>query len=340
MQRVAEMVLVDKTEYPDYATSSPDCAALGYDGSEPSSQAAKDLADMGYYALSCRGHATRIYDIVQPYTGMEDFLTWVILIGVCLYFITSSDSGSYVDDMLSAGGHTNPPAIQKVYWAWMEGLTAIALVYSGGQDSLTALRAVSIVAGLPYTFAVCCMCTALYRAVKIEAGDADICNAPAWSTHVFDLLSGFDEADDKGERIRSLAMGFIWPQRSIYRATMGMDDNRTWSVGISTVMVALYYTGFGLIVGGYSISTSSDNVESYRGVLIASLGWVFYMFFAVYVAGLRSSIRIKLGIYGGSMEDLWTTMTMPGFVLSQFESEVKFIAEDKTEYIAHDDNGL
>jgi choline-glycine betaine transporter len=45
---------------------------------------------------------------------------------------------------------------------------ATALLKVGGDDAIGALRAVSICSGLPYTVALCCLCTSLWRALKID----------------------------------------------------------------------------------------------------------------------------------------------------------------------------
>ena len=39
----------------------------GYTGGQPTSAAAIALADEGYYALACRAHGDRIFDILEPY---------------------------------------------------------------------------------------------------------------------------------------------------------------------------------------------------------------------------------------------------------------------------------
>ena len=105
---------------------------------------------------------TDSFDIYEPYYGFVKVLQYLVLIGVFFYFITSSDSGSYVDDLISANGHANPPPLQKIYWCWTEGLTAIALINAGGGNAIAALRSVAIVAGLPYTFAICFLSTSIY----------------------------------------------------------------------------------------------------------------------------------------------------------------------------------
>ena len=100
----------------------------------------------------CRNNPDLIYDIMEPYgKDVARMMHVLTLAAVSLYFITSSDSGSYVDDILSSNGFGNPPITQKVYWAVTEGACATALVVAGGATSLSALQAVSICAGFPYT---------------------------------------------------------------------------------------------------------------------------------------------------------------------------------------------
>ena len=75
-----------------------------------------------------------------------------------LYFVTSSDSGSLVVDCVTSNGNPSPPVLQRIFWQATQATVAMALLFVGGQDSLTALRAVSIVAGVPYTVVLCFMC--------------------------------------------------------------------------------------------------------------------------------------------------------------------------------------
>merc|ERR1712137_449139 len=100
-----------------------------------------------------------LFDQVSSYgpRGFSDLLSIITLICLTLYFVTSSDSGSLVVDILSANGHPDPPVFQRIFWSFTEGATAIALLYSGinspnPQATLRALQAASIICGLPYTF--------------------------------------------------------------------------------------------------------------------------------------------------------------------------------------------
>jgi choline/glycine/proline betaine transport protein len=63
------------------------------------------------------------------------------------FFVTSSDSGSLVIDIITAGGHPDPPTIQRIFWAVLEGVVAAILLVTGG---LTALQTATISVGLPF----------------------------------------------------------------------------------------------------------------------------------------------------------------------------------------------
>lgn len=89
---------------------------------------------------------------------------------IVTFFVTSSDSGSYVVDMLASGGDPNPPVWSRVFWALAEGAVAIALLVAGGQgtDSLTTLQTVAILIALPFSFVMLAMCVATLKAFAAE----------------------------------------------------------------------------------------------------------------------------------------------------------------------------
>ncbi len=85
---------------------------------------------------------------------------------VITFFVTSSDSGSLVVDMLTSGGREDSPTWQRVFWAVVEGLVAIALLIAGG---LGALQTASIASALPFTVVMIVMCWGLMRALRVDA---------------------------------------------------------------------------------------------------------------------------------------------------------------------------
>ncbi len=81
-----------------------------------------------------------------PLPQITSFVSIVLLI---TFFVTTSDSGSLVVDMLTAGGKLHAPAAQRVFWCTAEGLVAIALLLGGG---LRSLQAATLISGLPFAF--------------------------------------------------------------------------------------------------------------------------------------------------------------------------------------------
>jgi choline/glycine/proline betaine transport protein len=82
---------------------------------------------------------------------------------IVTYFVTSSDSGSLVIDIIAAGGATQTARGTRIFWAISEGMVAAALLLAGG---LAALQTASIVAGLPFAVIMVFVCFGLGRALR------------------------------------------------------------------------------------------------------------------------------------------------------------------------------
>lgn len=91
---------------------------------------------------------------------------WLGLLLVVIFFITSSDSGSLVDDMVTSGGHPNPPVLQRAFWGISEGAAAATLLLAGG---LSALRTAAISSGLPQSLLVIGATIGLVKALRVDA---------------------------------------------------------------------------------------------------------------------------------------------------------------------------
>ncbi len=100
-----------------------------------------------------------------PLATVSSFLGIVL---VLVFFITSSDSGSLVIDSITAGGKLDAPVPQRIFWASLEGLIAGALLYGGGKEALKALQAGAITTGLPFTLVLLAMCVSLYKGLNHE----------------------------------------------------------------------------------------------------------------------------------------------------------------------------
>lgn len=91
-------------------------------------------------------------------------------------FVTSSDSGSYVVDMLASGGNPEPPRWSRAFWAALEGAIAAVLLYVGLQaqevdasiNPLGALQTMAILLALPFSIVMVLMCVSTAKALLAE----------------------------------------------------------------------------------------------------------------------------------------------------------------------------
>ena len=155
------------------------------------------LMNRTHVRLSCHVTEQMWFDVMRSYPGLGPFLSIFSLFAIVLYFVTSSDSGSLVIDCLSSNGDPDPPRIQRVFWAFMEGATATALLAAGGPEGLGALQTAGVVSGLPYTIVICLLCVSTWRGVKVAYGDLDP-HGPSFECGLFDCL--FTDPFKRSER--------------------------------------------------------------------------------------------------------------------------------------------
>ncbi len=103
----------------------------------------------------------KLFEMLKPLplTGITSLLGIILVI---VFFVTSSDSGSLVIDTITAGGKTDAPVSQRVFWCTFEGLVAATLLLVGGAQSLTALQAMAVSTGFPFAIVLLGMCASLF----------------------------------------------------------------------------------------------------------------------------------------------------------------------------------
>ncbi len=97
---------------------------------------------------------------------LATFTSILGIILVLVFFVTSSDSGSLVIDTITAGGKTDAPVAQRIFWCSFEGIVAAALLLVGGSQALTALQAMAVSTGFPFTIVLLAMCVSLYMGLR------------------------------------------------------------------------------------------------------------------------------------------------------------------------------
>merc|ERR1712050_381146 len=220
--------------------------------------------------------------------------------------------------------------VQRVFWAITEGAVAIALLQAGGPQSLKALQAVSIIAGLPFTVILMFMCTALWRALKIDQGDmAPKDSRTDWSLPlyggIFDMLEVPLSMGRSGmprvTAIQDFCIGLVAPPLLLWRAMRGLAAKQGQSKAASSttqdvmmvVICTLLYLAFWL----FHILTWADVNHGMNG-----LGWAALVFFAGVVGVVRNSVRTVYHIEGSGIEDFFASLFIWPQVLAQLAEQV------------------
>lgn len=126
--------------------------------------AISQLVNDGYMAAVNAGLPLQLFAVldVLPIAQVTSFIAIILVI---IFFVTSSDSGSLVIDTIAAGGKVNAPTPQRVFWCTFEGLVAIALILGGG---LVALQAMAVSTGFPFTIVLLASCVSLIMGLRTE----------------------------------------------------------------------------------------------------------------------------------------------------------------------------
>src|SRR5699024_4850553 len=93
-------------------------------------------------------------------------LSAVAIMVVVFFFVTSSDSGSLVIDMMACGGRVDTPKATRIFWAVLEGVAAAVLLVVGGDAALTALQTLAVSTAAPFSVILVLACVAMYRAFR------------------------------------------------------------------------------------------------------------------------------------------------------------------------------
>jgi len=203
------------------------------------------------------------------------------IIGLSGYFVTSSDSGSFVIDMITSGGMSDPPKAQRVFWALSEGAVTTALLVGGGRDALINIQTVSIASALPFVVLLCIMVYALKAAFDMD-----------------DELMAMKEKKDGIEMVSSVSpvAGAGSPEPQKVEKDEPAEKTQKWNIGffdnvcskdsMMKILQAFFcpctlQSRHGTFVGLYAIPPRMDSPTLCADILLASA--VFVLPLTIYV---------------------------------------------------------
>lgn len=254
-----------------------------------------------------------MFDQLSTYgnKAFSDALCCIALVALVFYFVTSSDSGSFVVDIISGNGVLDPPVFQRIFWSVTEGATACALLAAGrnlpnASGSLKALQAASMVTGLPYTFVLCWCCQSLLLLVWEESGELAI-DRKAFNTFIFNF-----------RKPMNLLVAFVLPSHGLGMCVQTAGDwplsgfangGKFWGIALQILyLVALWNLAAGILVDRHYVAW----------------GLSTYLGFGLFVGVLRTSIRGKYDIKHGDMiTDIICGIVVPWFTIAQMVDQIQ-----------------
>lgn len=100
-----------------------------------------------------------------PWAGVTSVLVMVL---VAIFFVSGADAASIVMGSLSEHGSLEPSKYTVIFWGVATGAAAAIMLTLGGEDSLTGLQQVTIVASLPFVLIMIGMAVALVKDLKSD----------------------------------------------------------------------------------------------------------------------------------------------------------------------------
>lgn len=102
---------------------------------------------------------------------LSNIFTYIALLMIVVFFVTSADSGALVMDMLCAYGEGSKGLAYRIFWSVGAGVVAIALLLAGG---LSALQTMAIISALPFVTILMISIYGLFKALNIDAQKQEV----------------------------------------------------------------------------------------------------------------------------------------------------------------------
>lgn len=111
---------------------------------------------------------------IIPAEWIRGTISFIAVMMVAVFFVTSADSGALVMDMLASKKDVAvTPLWQRIFWSSITGLIAIVLLLNGG---LGSLQAVSTMSAFPFSIVILISVYGLFKALRMDFGKIDIRN--------------------------------------------------------------------------------------------------------------------------------------------------------------------
>lgn len=122
------------------------------------------MVNEGVQAIADAALPIKLFTMLEQ-LPLQSITSFIGIVLVIVFFVTSSDSGSLVIDTITAGGKVDAPVPQRIFWCTFEGLVAIALLLGGG---LGSLQAMAVSTGFPFAIILLLACYSIIQGLRSE----------------------------------------------------------------------------------------------------------------------------------------------------------------------------
>jgi choline-glycine betaine transporter len=261
------------------------------------------------------------FDLMNQYYGLGPLLWGFTILTIVLFFVTSSDSGSMVVDLIANNGR-EAHVIQRIFWSFTEGGLAMSLLIAGGELALKALRSAAIIAGVPFTVFVCYISLALWRTLAYGEGKSVV---RYWAMPLYGGI--FDVGEwvfslggsplPNLEHTRGFLLALVCPPVVLYRAliTWPVKEGRQKRAIVMVSATTFSFVGFVLC------HVLAPTVVGLGGLM--GLAWFCYCCFALAVMAVRYELRSLYSIEGSPVEDALVALFFYPQVIWQMAVQVR-----------------
>ena len=95
-------------------------------------------------------------------------MTVLVMVLVAIFFVSGADAASIVMGTLSESGTIEPRRWTVIFWGLATGAVAAIMLAIGGEDALSGLQTITIIAALPFLVIMIGLCVALLKDLRSD----------------------------------------------------------------------------------------------------------------------------------------------------------------------------
>ncbi|WP_221933694.1 BCCT family transporter [Aeromicrobium piscarium] len=103
-----------------------------------------------------------LFDLLHHYP-LASVMAVLVMVLVAIFFVSGADAASLVMGTLSERGDIEPSRRTVIFWGALTGAVAAIMLVIGGDDALTGLQNITIVASVPFVLVMVLLCFSLVK---------------------------------------------------------------------------------------------------------------------------------------------------------------------------------